>query len=180
MISLRLVSQLSLGFFMSGILTSALAAQLPADPKLEQFLVKEFGLRADDPTPTRYRYKRIDLNGDKKPEMIVLVEGSMVCGTGGCPGYVLQPQASGYKIITAFTLLRTPISMSQQQTKGWNDLIVTVGGGGIQGGKMTLRFNGKSYPANPTLAPASPYRPQKWELTPVFMENSPSATIKLK
>jgi hypothetical protein len=50
---------------------------------------------------------------------------------------------------------RTPIIVSAQRTKGWNDLIVYAVGGGItRGYYVALRFNGRAYPDNPTVLPA--------------------------
>lgn len=175
MTSYRSITFLSLALLGLTVLPAWSAAP-QSDALLERFLVKELGLTAQDEMPTRYRFKQIDLNGDKKPEIVVMVEGGMVCGTGGCQGYVLQKLATGYKKNSAFTLLRTPVFMSAHKTKGWNDLVVSVSGGGVQAGLRVLAYNGQSYPSNPSLPPAQLLR-TKMALTPIFAADAPSLPL---
>jgi hypothetical protein len=47
-----------------------------------------------------------------------------------------------------------PIRVLESRTRGWNDIIVFVAGGGSRGSMALLAFNGRSYPDNPTVAPA--------------------------
>jgi hypothetical protein len=43
------------------------------------------------------------------------------------------------------------------KTNGWHDIGVFVAGGGINPGYVArLRFNGHSYPSNPSVPPATP------------------------
>ena len=42
----------------------------------------------------RYYYNRVHLDGDGQPEVLVQVSGRWVCGTGGCPLFVLKRLAS--------------------------------------------------------------------------------------
>ena len=102
----------------------------------------------------RYYYNRVDLNGDGKPEVIAHLVGSYVCGTGGCDTLIFQPAGDGYRLVSNISLTRNPIIVSPHRTKGWNDLVVYVAGGGItRGYYVTLRFNGRTYPDNPTVLP---------------------------
>jgi len=128
------------------------------DNKLEQALLKALGEDVSDSEyPVQYYYNRVDLNGDGKPEVLAYVFGQTVCGTGGCNAFVFQPTNNGYQLISAISLARNPIIVSEQQTQGWKDLIMFVAGGGIQPGHyVVLQFNGQQYPENPTLAPAKP------------------------
>jgi hypothetical protein len=128
------------------------------DNKLEQALLKALGEDVGDSEyPVQYYYNRVDINGDGKPEVLVYVFGQSVCGTGGCSAFVFQPKNNGYQLISAISLARNPIIVSEHQTQGWKDLIMFVSGGGIQPGYyVVLQFNGQQYPENPTIAPAKP------------------------
>jgi hypothetical protein len=53
------------------------------------------------------------------------------------------------------TITNPPIRVLDQKLNGWHSLGVWVQGGGIQPGyEAELRFNGKSYPKNPSVPPA--------------------------
>jgi hypothetical protein len=123
------------------------------DPEIERAIVRVMGdqvTRQDG--EVRYYYNRVDLNGDGSFEAIVHLVGPSICGTGGCSTLILQPARSGYRLVSMITVTRTPIIVSQKRTKGWSDLIVYVTGGGItRGYYVALRFNGRTYPDNPTV-----------------------------
>jgi hypothetical protein len=131
-------------------------AEARPDPSLEKAILQTMPdynpAGADD--QARYYYNRVDLNGDGKPEAIVHLIGSSICGTGGCNTLIFQPTSNGYRQVAEITLTRTPIIVSPHRTRGWNDLIMYVTGGGItRGYYVTLRFDGRTYPDNPTLLP---------------------------
>ena len=107
---------------------------------------------------TWYRLAQSDLNGDGRPEALVYASDTAgggdadLCGTGGCNLYVLEITAAGYRPITAMTISRPPIRVLPEISNGWHDLSVFVAGGGIRGHEARLRFDGKSYPTNPSMA----------------------------
>jgi hypothetical protein len=95
----------------------------------------------------RYFLKWFDLNGDGEPEAIAHVVGPHVCGTGGCPTHIFVRREGGYKLVSTIVLTRPPIIASQRRTRGWNNLIVFVAGGGILPGYYAeLPFDGSTYP----------------------------------
>jgi len=97
-----------------------------------------------------------DLNGDGTPEAIAYVAGPMVCGTGGCPVLVFTPAADGYRLVSRITVVQPPVRLSPRSSQGWRNLVVGVGGGGMGAGNTELKFDGTSYPTNPTVPPAEP------------------------
>lgn len=102
----------------------------------------------------RYFYNRVDLNADGKPEVIVFLLGSYICGTGGCDTLIFQTEGDGYRLVSDIPLSRSPILVSPNRTHGWNDLIMYVVGGGItRGYYVKLQFDGRTYPDNPTVLP---------------------------
>jgi hypothetical protein len=95
-----------------------------------------------------------DLNGDGTPEAIAYVAGPMVCGTGGCPVLVFAPAADGYRLVSRISVVQPPVRLAPRSSQGWRNLVVGVGGGGMAAGNAELKFDGTSYPTNPTVPPA--------------------------
>ena len=63
--------------------------------------------------------------------------------------------ATGYREVTDISVARPPVRGLATTTRGWRDLGVMVGGGGIvRGYEARLRYDGHSYPDNPTVSPA--------------------------
>ncbi len=99
----------------------------------------------------QYYYNKIDLNGDKKPEIIVHLVGSYFCGTGGCNTLIFQTVGDNYRLISRMTVTRLPIIVTPQKTAGWHNLIIYSAGGGAKPNYHVLKFNGKEYPRSPYL-----------------------------
>ena len=123
-------------------------------PKLEAALHELLGEQSG---PIHYFAAKADLDGDQRSEWIVHVAGPMVCGTGGCDSLVLTETDGELSLLTRVSLTRPPIVIAETSTNGWRDLIVHVAGGGIlPGHDARLRFDGSTYPSNPTVEPAEP------------------------
>lgn len=107
---------------------------------------------------TRYNVAFTDLDGDKQPEALVYAMATTdgggqadLCGSGGCNLYVLSLTPTSYRLVTAISLTRPSINVLPSISHGWHDLGVWVAGGGITTGyEARLRFDGHSYPSNPT------------------------------
>ena len=96
-----------------------------------------------------------DLNGDGKSEAVVYLISDDVCGSGGCDTLVLAPTGSSWRVVTTITISNPPIVALPARSYGWHNIGVRVQGGGIRSGYETeLRFNGKSYPRNPSVPTA--------------------------
>lgn len=111
---------------------------------------------------TRYKVALTDLNGDGRPEALVYAMATAgagdadLCGSGGCLLYVLSLTAKGYRQVTAVSISRPPIRVLPTRSHGWHDLAVFVAGGGILPGyEARLRFDGRGYPSNPGVLPAT-------------------------
>jgi hypothetical protein len=125
------------------------AAAVPAkeDARLISYLNEKYL----DVAPIQYRAGRIDLDGDGTDEVLAYVGGSLVCGSGGCPLLVLKDDGTTFTPIAETSVTRLPVGVLDTTTNGMKDLWVTVGGGGGESGLRKLSFDGKSYPANPTV-----------------------------
>jgi hypothetical protein len=120
----------------------------------EESIRKLFQARDDDKS-TRYLAAFRDLNDDGNPEAIVYLISQQWCGSGGCNLYILQKSGNAWKIVTSTTITNPPIRILDRKLNGWHSLGVWIQGGGIQPGyEAELRFNGKTYPRNPSVPPA--------------------------
>ena len=102
-------------------------------------------------TTARYLDAESDLNDDGRPEVIVHVVGPVACGTAGCPTLVFTPRGSGYRLLSAISVSRPPIRVSSASANGWHNLVVHSGGGASARDVEQLLFDGKRYPANPSV-----------------------------
>lgn len=120
----------------------------------EKSVIKFLQVRYHDKT-TQYIAAFPDLNGDGTPEALVYLIGGEVCGSGGCNLLVLEKSGDSWKIVTRTTVTQLPIRVLSVTSHGWHNITVWVQGGGIQPGyEAELRFNGKTYPSNPSVPPA--------------------------
>ena len=98
-----------------------------------------------------------DLNGDGKPEAIVHLTSNEQCGSGGCTTLVLVRDGDSWRVLGNISITRPPIRVLTTKSNGWRNIAVWVQGGGIQPGhEAELRFDGKTYPTNPSVPPARP------------------------
>ena len=122
-------------------------------PFIRQLLV---GWNAEGDRTLRVTAAPADLNGDGRAEIIAYLEGDSVCGSGGCDTYIVAQEEEGYRVLTKLTISWPPIRILERKTSGWHNLGVWTQGGGIQPGfEAELKFDGQSYPANPSLAEPS-------------------------
>jgi hypothetical protein len=134
---------------------SAISSSKP-DESLKKFLQRYLTDQPlDEDQTTRYVYVFVDLKGDGKQEAIVYITGRSWCGSGGCPTLILAPAGPSYRIVSKILITRPPIRVLTSTSNGWHSIGVWVRGGGIQPGyEAELRFDGKTYPLNPSVPPA--------------------------
>lgn len=117
-----------------------------ADAALADFLAA--GNIAETPV---HRDARVDLDGDGREELLMLLEDRNWCGSGGCTLLVFRNGERGYRLLSRTGATSPPIAVSARVHNGWHDLLVGVGGGGTVAGTVALQFNGSGYPGNPAL-----------------------------
>jgi hypothetical protein len=70
---------------------------------------------------------------------------------------ILVPEGDSWRLLTKVSITRPPIRLLRTVSNGWRNIGVWVQGGGIQPGyEAELRFDGKTYPPNPSMPPARP------------------------
>lgn len=122
------------------------------DMKLEKALVKAFELEQYEDN-VRYYYNKVDLNEDGNPEIFTYLVGSPVCGTGGCSGAIFKQENGEYKLLSTFSLVNNPVIVSNIKTNGYRDIIMHVFGGGIESFFARVKYDGTTYPSNPSIQP---------------------------
>ncbi|GEN53185.1 hypothetical protein [Halobacillus faecis] len=122
------------------------------DLKLEAAIEGEYNFKLSEEN-IRYYYNRIDLNNDGEQEVFVFLVGPLVCGTGGCSAVILKEQEGAYQVLSRFSLVRNPVIVSNTTTKAYRDLIMYVTGGGMEDFFAQVKFDGKTYPLNPSVQP---------------------------
>lgn len=130
---------------------SYVKSETARDPALEKAIMHAIDMHGTD---VAYFYNRVALKGTRKNQVIVLMHGATMCGSGGCPAYIFDRVGSGYKQVAAFTLVHAPIIVLPTQHNGWSTLSWVVSGGGEKAHYARLDFNGRTYPSNPSTAPA--------------------------
>ncbi|MEC3884265.1 hypothetical protein VKA52_11050 [Halobacillus sp. HZG1] len=127
-------------------------SQTERDLKLEAAVEKEYNVKLSEEN-IRYYYNRIDLNNDGNKEVFVFLVGSFVCGTGGCSAVIFKEMEGEYQVLSRFSLVRNPVIVSNTTTNGYRDLIMYVAGGGIEDFFAHIKFDGQTYPLNPSVQP---------------------------
>jgi tetratricopeptide (TPR) repeat protein len=122
------------------------------DVKLEKALVKAFELEQYEDN-VRYYYNKVDLNEDGNPEIFAYLVGSPVCGTGGCSGAIFKQENGEYRLLSTFSLVNNPVIVSNSKTNGYRDIIMHVFGGGIESFFARVKYDGTTYPRNPSIQP---------------------------
>lgn len=93
----------------------------------------------------KFKFFEYDLNNDQKKEIFVGLTGPYFCGSGGCTILLLDSRG---KLVNKFTVTESPISIANTNSIGWRDLILHS-----NGKDHLVKFNGKSYPSNPSVQP---------------------------
>jgi hypothetical protein len=151
---LGLASVVCSALLVTGFLAKSQQKPDAKPPEAEESL-KRFLQKFDDEKTTRYLAAFRDLNSDGRPEAIVYLIGREWCGSGGCTTLILTQDGNSWRIVTEISITRTPIRVLKDTSNGWHNIAVWVRGGGIQPGyEAELRFDGKTYPSNPSVPPA--------------------------
>lgn len=92
------------------------------DPALERFLLEEAEIQGMEEFKTVYTYHKIDLNNDGYDEAIVQVSNSVMCGTGGCPAFIIQGMRNGYNAILSRYLSHGRWVVGIDTSNGWRNI----------------------------------------------------------
>lgn len=130
----------------------AVASSAQFNPKVDRALRDYFTMHNTDPSNTRYRWLTYDLNGDGQPELLAQLDW---CGSGGCTLLIFEDHQKQWRFNSRVTLVNTPLNVGHKTQHGWRDLVLFVRGGGAEPNQHVLRYDGISYPMNPSIAPVA-------------------------
>lgn len=99
-------------------------------PQLEQLIIREYEIPESYWNKTKYYYNAVDLNDDGKEELFVVVIGPYTSGTGGSSAMIVYPVDGELHVNQQFTLINTPVIISDTLTNGAKEIIVYRSGGG--------------------------------------------------
>ncbi|RBW67451.1 tetratricopeptide repeat protein [Bacillus taeanensis] len=129
-----------------------ICSETQRDIKLEKALIKEFQLDKYQER-ARYYYNKVDLDEDGKPEIFAYLVGSYLCGTGGCSAAIFKEKNENYHLLARFSIVNNPVIISDSKTRGYKDIVMNVYGGGIVPFFARLKYDGTTYPSNPSIQP---------------------------
>lgn len=135
------------------LLTSSTYAQEQA-PVAVSAAVLAYARSQGDYDQPKFRHASVDLNGDRDPDAVVLLLGPNWCGSGGCTFLVLQGREGTFAYRSSTSVTLEPIRQANEQRHGWHSLIVHSRGRG----EVLLRFDGNTYPSNPSRQPVASKR----------------------
>ena len=120
--------------------------QQNADPKtIKLWVKKQVEKELPDPDKVRYLSGSADLNNDCVAEHFVLIQDRYYCGSGGCAAYIFNNEG---KVINRMSVTNAPVLLAKTYSNGWRDFIVWS-----DGAYRLMKYDGKSYPSNPSLQP---------------------------
>lgn len=111
----------------------------------------EFLAERDIREVPQHRDAYVDLDRDGHDDLVMLLDDPNWCGSGGCTLLVFRNQPDGFQLVTETSVTRPPIAVSNQRHSGWHDLLVNVGGGGLESGTVALQHDGTGYPSDPSI-----------------------------
>lgn len=110
--------------------------------ELADFLTDYYQIPEEYQSETRYYYNYIDLNDDGLMEIFAIVIGEYTESSSGDPAVILSVDETGeFVVIEAFASIRTPITISEQTTNGWHDIIYYAYGGDEEDGYRICHYN---------------------------------------
>jgi hypothetical protein len=140
--------------FLAAAPAGALASQAES---LHAFLQTTFASARADYGNTSYVSAFADLNGDGRDEALVSLYSGLFCGSGGCALYIYTPAGASWREVAELTIVNAPVRLLNTRSRGWRDLAVSVRGGGIEiPYEARMRFDGRTYASNPSMAPRAP------------------------
>ena len=113
--------------------------------RLTQLIAEDLKIGIVDSLSRKFIFFEFDLNEDGSKEIFVGLTGPYFCGSGGCTQFILNAQG---EVVTQFTVSDYPVVISTDRSNGWNDLLILS-----DGSYHTVKFDGKTYPGNPSVLP---------------------------
>lgn len=139
----EIISEVPMVTLPSGI--TAVKAETKEYPELAKLIMQTCEIPQGDLATTRYLYNYVDLNGDGNDEIFVLVMGPYTSGTGGSTALWVEKNNGSLQVKQEFSIVNTPVIISDTMTNGMHELIVPYTGGGATSSYSILKYGEKGY-----------------------------------
>ena len=139
---------------MSGGLTPMPTVDEPTDAQLAES-VQEFMRNGGGPVSSVYQHRRVDLNNDGKRDALVILKNPYGhwCGMYGCTMLIMRANKDDFDLVNAVQTVREPLTVMNNTTSGWRNIVIHVSGRWTQTKDVLLRYDGNKYPTNPSELP---------------------------
>lgn len=121
------------------IVTEEYAEEIPY-PKLAEFLTAYYQIPEEYQSETRYYYNYVDLDEDGTDEIFAVVIGEYTEVPFGDPAVILSMEEGEFMVLESFEGIHTPVTISEQMTNGWHDVIYQEYGRGAEDGYRICRY----------------------------------------
>lgn len=102
--------------------------------ELADFLAVYYQIPEELWQKTRYYYNLVDLNEDGTDEIFAVVISDEWKNAAGDPALILKAEEDGtFTVLEAFDKIHTPVTILDNTTNGWHDILLKVYGGGDSG-----------------------------------------------
>lgn len=124
---------------------TSIYAEVKPNVELEKTIIDYLEIPEEYLAKTKYYYNYIDLNMDGNNEIFVVVMGPYTSGTGGSTALHITQTKTGMKVNQKFTMIQTPVIVSDKVTNGEKELIVRKSGGGANSSYVVLTCSDGKY-----------------------------------
>lgn len=111
---------------------TGMKAEKTVNKQLRDLIIEYMEIPEDYFETTKYYYNYVDLNDDGQDEIFVVVSGPYTSGTGGSSALWVVESAGKLHVNQDFTLVNTPVIVSDTITNGVHELVVPYYGGGAE------------------------------------------------
>jgi hypothetical protein len=124
---------------------TSIYAEAKANAALENAIIDYLEIPEEYLAKTKYYYNYVDLNKDGNNEIFVVVMGPYTSGSGGNTALHITQTNAGMKVNQKFTLIQTPVIISDKITNSAQELIVRKSGGGAVSSYVVLTNSDGKY-----------------------------------
>lgn len=111
---------------------TGMKAENVTNKELRELIIDYYEIPEEYCETTKYYYNYVDLNDDGINEIFVVISGPYTSGTGGDSALWIVENAGKLHVNQDFTLVHSPIIVSDKITNGVHELVVPYYGGGAE------------------------------------------------
>lgn len=116
-------------------------AETEAYADLEKLIIEYYEIPEEYLSSTTYYYNYVDFDEDGKNEIFAVVSGAYTSGTGGSSALWVIENGGQLHVNQDFTLINTPVIISDKITNKAHEIIVPYYGGGAESQYKILVYN---------------------------------------